>query len=375
MKFLFCSEAYPGPLGALAAYAAAKKDAETVFATGRQRLDIPLPNVQRVVLKKKRPVPDEDRYDLAWCEGLRTGQYALHTFKALASFDPDIIFVAAQSGIAFFLRQAFPSSFIVGYALAPAPGLGANVAAAHMAMQAQQLLYSDLAFAWSEDILAQMPPAIAARMALIPLSVDTDFFSPKAAAPWHCWKFATRPQKLLVINLTNASNDEASASMRLGLELAGADDHLHIVCIIPARAQLEGALAFVEKLSPDVGGRIFVSGSMEPHDLRNLLAAASLVVFPSAVGAVSMLEAMSCAAPIMAPDNAAPFLRPGQNMLPMPANPEQAIPAILADAQWLVATGAMARESVLVDFNKSMVIKPHFEEILRAWNHKREQCV
>ncbi|MDE7242286.1 MAG: hypothetical protein K2N62_10520, partial [Desulfovibrio sp.] len=157
----------------------------------------------------------------------------------------------------------------------------------------------------------------------------------------------------------------------------------------------------------DWRGRLAVYDALPFLRYRDLLAASSVVACAGGgeTAERAMLQAMSCEALLMAPAEAANFLRPGVNMLALPplaaleaaggaagvapapaSGPLAAADAVLAalhsrrgsggEAPAPSPQGRTARRNVLAHFSEATVMPRHLAEVMQAraaWKQERDR--
>ena len=386
MRILFISNYFPGDLGPLARELAAAPENEVLFASNRQRKDYALPGVRRVRLKNA-PLFGDAAPDVPglWEETVRRGSWGLRSLTSLRESwgAPDIIFASLAGGAALFAPQAFPGAFLAAYAetgLKNFPLLPEEVRGAWTILQSSLFLQARLRFIMSERQRQLFPSPLRETLHVAGPCVDTELFSRAAARPWFDGPVAEAP--LLTLDTTGLDGAPLAAFLRLGHAVLRAIPECHVV-MLTENSRLRGALEAAGGAWPaDCRERFAAHTSLPFERYRDLLAASSLVVCAGCGDAAerAMLECMSCESPLMARPGAANFLRPGANMLELPA--DDALAAVLAALEARRRNGGapdplarMARRNVLAHYSEAVAVPRHLSQVMRAfaaWKKERD---
>lgn len=425
MRILFLDSGYPGRLGPLAGLLGADTDNEVLFASSRQRRDYSLPGVRRVLLRRhapKAPAAGTDERVAAslWQEALKNGESAAASLRAVAErgFAPDMVFAHAAGGAAFFAPLVFPAAFHVAYAdSGPRSGPLTPVSQrVRIDLQSIQFMRSQCCFAFSDRRREQFPLLVREGISLVPPFVDTQVFSRAAAGhfagfdiPCGAAAPATpgagadeRGAPIVVVNGRGLAPRDFVAALRFCLGLLAARADLRVALLTDNSGQSRAAAAAAGTLSAAAAGRLLAVDFLAFTAYRDLLACAALVICPVARArrepCVSfLLEAMSCECLLMAPAALVAqvnFLRPGVNMLDLPAEGPKASPGVSPDALPGVSPagaavraalqaleqasqhagvreasplGRMARRNVCAHFDQAVVAPGHLALVMQAW--------
>lgn len=419
MRILFLDSGYPGRLGPLAGLLGADADNEVLFASSRQRRDYSLPGVRRVLLRRhapKAPAAGTDERVAAslWQEALKTGESAAASLRAVAErgFAPDMVFAHAAGGAAFFAPLVFPAAFHVAYAdSGPRSGPLTPVSQrVRIDLQSIQFMRSQCCFAFSDRRREQFPLLVREGISLVPPFVDTQVFSRAAAGHFAGFDIPgaadERDAPIVVVNGRGLAPRDFVAALRFCLGLLAARGDVRVALLTDNSGQSRAAAGAARSLSAVAAGRLLAVDFLAFTAYRDLLACAALVICPVAQArrepCVSfLLEAMSCECLLMAPAALVAqvnFLRPGVNMLELPAEGPQASPdasprassaaspgvspagaAVRAALQALEQAlqhagmreasplGRMARRNVCAHFDQAVVAPGHLALVMQAW--------
>ncbi len=118
MKILFLPHNFPGPFRGAASRFAKLDDAKVLFVSGRSRNDIRIPGVGRILVNQPPVPPIQDRAELEAVRGIRRATHIANVLARLKSkgFTPDIVVSNAGYGYSLYLKDIFPTSFLVAYA-------------------------------------------------------------------------------------------------------------------------------------------------------------------------------------------------------------------------------------------------------------------
>ncbi len=330
MRVLFLNYTFPGPFQHLAAAFGAIPETTTLFASEYGRRDFALEGVRRVLLS--RPKDKKNKPDLAELEKLewdmsmafQRGRMTASSFLKLrsAGFIPDILISSATMGNSLFVRTVFPEAFMVAYGdwyfKKGTPAFTGNSlsspwgASARLRNSLQLLTLSDSnwAFTSTEWQKKQYPAMISEGMQIMPLSVDTDFFSPLPGARFQFTDCdLSSVQELVTIS---ASGMERSEHLFLFIRslpaLLARRKKCHVVILTGGEPQaLSSFLGEMSWSDAEAVGRVHILSFLPQDAYRMLLQASSLYVYPFSTMMLSsgLIEAMSCGCPLLAGDSEA----------------------------------------------------------------------
>lgn len=328
MRVLFLNYTFPGPFQHLAAAFGTMPETTTLFASEYGRRDFALEGVQRVLLsrpKDKKSKPDlSDLEKLEWDMNMafQRGRMTASSFLKLrsAGFIPDILISSATMGNSLFVRTVFPEAFMVAYGdwyfkketATPAAKNSSSQrnSSARLRNSLQLLTLSDSnwTFTSTEWQKKQYPAMISEEMQTIPLSVDTDFFSPLPEARF---QFAgcdlSDVQELVTIS---ASGMEYSEHLFLFIKslpaLLARRKKCHVAILTGGEPHaLSSLLGEMSWSDAEAVQRVHILSSLPQDAYRTLLRASSLYVYPfgSMMLSSGLIEAMSCGCPLLAGDS------------------------------------------------------------------------
>lgn len=376
MRILFISNYFPGDLGSLAHQLAASPENEVLCASIRQRKGFALEGVRRVRLKNCHALFDEGASCVSriWEEAVQRGAGGLRSMQSLRESwgTPDIIFASLAAGAGLFAPQAFPGAFIVAYAESGLKNyslLPEELRNAWALMQGVLFLQGNLCYAFSEEERQLFAPQLQGGIRIVPPCVDTELFSCEAAEPWAPGERGP----LLTLNAIGIEGRPLAALLKTAHAALRALPQCRVVMLTENRGRSESLARAADTWEEACRSRLEVHDALPFLRYRNLLASSSLVVCPGNGEAArrSMLQCMSCETLLMAPSDAANFLRPGVNMLGLPA--DDFADAVLAALREIPADGAptaqgrMARRNVLAHFSEATVVPRHLDEVMPAW--------
>ena len=318
MRILFCADTFPGRFGALSASFAADGH-EVLFASHYGRRDFSIPGVRRALFKPVRsPRGDKvlpgEAARAEWSKTFLASHYASDVFAAMRKngFIPDMVVFSGSSGAALPLSRAFPESVLLGFADAlPSRGSREAEEVAQLRLRAC-LAQSHACFAFSEQHLRGVPPLLKREACLLPLAVDTEFFSPEKAQPFELEGQGIGERKLVTVDIYSSA---AATSRELWNLCAGMLAHrpeviLLLNCADPELSDL--ARKMVGSLPDFWQSRIFVQDFKSLHAWRDMLCASTLHICPEAVAGATplpeVLESMSCGTVLALPETAARVL-------------------------------------------------------------------
>ena len=380
MRILFCADTFPGRFGALAAAFAADGH-EVLFASHYGRRDFSIPGVQRVLFKPVR----SPRIDKAlpgeaaraeWSKTLLASHYASEVFAAMRKrgFIPDMVVFSGSSGAALSVSRAFPESVLLGFADAlPARASREAEEVAQLRLRAC-LAQSHACFAFSEQHLRGIPPLLRREACLLPLAVDTDFFSPEASSPFELEGQGIGERKLVTVDLYSTAS---ATSRELWHLCAGMLAHRPEVLLLMncADPDLGDIARNTAKALPDFWqSRIFVQDFRSLHLWRDMLCASTLHLCPEAVAGAApipeVLEAMSCGTLLALPENAARVLGHFLARAPLPGAVRAYAPAAEGDGEPyclpLPATSTEERLAALCSAIDDAALRDHLKKISRT---------
>lgn len=370
MRVLFLSYFFPGPLGAMASWLAKNPEHQVIFASSRSRLEMAIPNVQRVVLRayNAKARGSSDWFDL-WDEAIRAGKSARATLDMVhnSGFEPDIIFCASSNGTSFGLRQLFPDALLINF-IEESSLFHIDQMRMRRCMQYVQILEANLNFAFNENTRRQYPPALQPLIRLAPRVIDAAFFSPENAQPFSNWKLRNFSGRLVTVFGYGLNECELFHAWHALIELLSGYPELQLVFILPGSYAVKRLRML--KLNSAISDRLFLECHLRQDVLRDLLCASSLCVFPGKNAPFGILESMSCATAPMCV-HAPFFLKNGWDMLEMQGRDASAmcadVRAALKDPALLEELGQRARQTAIANFAANLVMPRFFPEIEKAW--------
>ena len=375
MRVLFISNYFPGDLGPLARVLATRPENDVLCASIRQRKDFVLPGVRRVRLKNCHALFGEGESSVSriWEEVVQRGAGGLRSMQFLRESwgGPDIIFASLAAGAGLFAPQAFPDAFIVAYAESGLKNyslLPQKLRNAWALMQGVLFLQGNLCYAFSEEERRLFAPQLQGGIRLVPPCVDTELFSKKAAEPW-----PGNGRPLLTLNAIGIEGPSLAELLKTAHLALRQLPQCRVVVLTENSARSLSLKHVADAWEDACRNRLEVYDALPFFRYRDLLAASSLVVCPGSGEAARrvMLQCMSCETLLMATPNAASFLRPGVNMLELPADD-------FADAVWAALRNVppaghpapqarTARQNVLAQYSEANVVPRHLEEIIQSW--------
>jgi len=309
MRILFCADTFPGRFGPLASACVAAGH-EVIFASHYGRRDFSLPGVRRVLLKpaRRRSLPEspEEAARQELSRALTTARYAAEAFSLLQKngFEPELVVFSSTSGAALSLSRAFPQAVLVGCA----EGLSfrssrEEAEAARLRLRACAA-QAHACFAFSQERLDELPPLLRRHARLLPPAVDTDFFSPQAAAPFE----GSASGELVSVDLRSLPAASSRALWNICAGLLARRPQCRVLMNCADAAVMEKADSMAQILPPEWRERLCIRDFANLHEWRDMLASSTLHIFPEAACGRSampeVLEAMSCGAVLAAPEAA-----------------------------------------------------------------------
>lgn len=360
MRFIFTSYTYPGPLAPMATWLAAQPENHVIFAATRFRQENPLPNVQRVVMKKYQSKGTENgTYLDLWDEAIRAAKSAASSLEIVrnSGYKPDIIFNASSNGVLLGGRQVFPDAFIINF-LEKDNFTKPFQAEIRKTLQTMQILESGLNFTFSSEIKNIFPPEIRGRIALAPRMVDAEFFNAAHAKPFTSEKFAVTPRELLTIFCSGV--DRNLVEMCELILTKRPKCHIEIV------ADNGFALRQLADVSIKNNPERFDFMRMPGQEiLRNLLCSTSLAMFMD--NSAHILETLSCSTPAcyFFNDDSLP-----ETVLPMDEKGAEAransIINYLGQKNRLAKLGEIGRRIIDLDYDAYVVMPKFYTNILES---------
>ncbi len=375
MRILFCNDSFPGHFEALATYFAADPSNEVLFASRYERRCFAVPNVRRAQFRAPRAknVGIKDPLVAEWMRASELGRQALSSFLQIrrTGFLPDMVLFSGGNGVSLFLDRAFPESYRVAYLDSSVANRSTDPDGRTSSLMVQGLTlfecHSAYAFsAWQRDAF---PPVLRPAIGIIPLAVDTDFFSPEAASPFFN---GLHPREMVSFSLKSPDALVGSGLLRVvtALLLRRPFCHVLLACGFSESDQLYKAF---ERLGKECLDRLHICEFLRRPAYRDMLCASSVHICPQRTDRllVEMLDTMSCGSVLMTalPEDENP-LKNGVNMLEWPDTPHaqfDAICALLDNASLHAQLGANAREAILSGYDQKDALPRHAEELLRGY--------
>ncbi len=400
MRVLFLNYTFPGPFLQLAAAFGRMEDTTVLFAAEYGRRDFSLPGVQRVVLSRPRErnrkdkslLSEQDRLEWDMSMAFQRGRMTASSFSKLREkgFVPDIVISSATMGNSLFLRAVFPETFWVAYGdwyfareKCPAtPGRASLPRNLSMwwrnNLQIRTLCESDWMVTSTKWQRKQYPPAIAENLHILPLCLDTEFFSP---APHEGFRFGDcdlSPVRELVTIAANGTPPSAFfRSLPLLLERRGA---CHVAILAGTDSPATAILLKEECVGPELAQRIHVLAFLPDDAYRALLRASSLYVSLPGSGMLSsgLWEAMSCGCLVLTEDTEAAreVIRDGKEgilrTLEKPSVLADTVAELLERVPDLGNIRTAARERMQRQYSVRNTIRESMSRLLRRYVQWRE---
>lgn len=349
---------------AMAAWLARQPQSQVMLAMDRSQDDFDFTNIERVLLKKPEKLPQPQSVADYMAAFMRRWDKTAYSLRSLAASKPapNIILTASSNGAAFDLQAIYPDAFIVNY-LESARPFSAPEQGARNLLQSLQVMQARLAFAFSESERAALPPLLAPAIRLAPLAVDCDYFQRQATAtpegPFN-----------LVLQLKSLPFQDFGAWLNLAIRLLRRNAGLRVAILAPNLGFIRAAQTGLASLAPAITDRILLKAWPSRATRRQLFGCADLLACPGRELNLDLLEAMSCAAPVMTAA-AAPGLEPGANCLRLPScGVATALQAAIARKGDLGAIAARGRAYVMARHALDACLPGHFQLILDAMRHK-----
>ncbi len=383
MRILFCNDSFPGHFEPLASYFAAMPENDVLFASRYERRSFSLSGVRRVQFRAPRERagnPPGDMLVQEWSRAVAIGRQAYSSFLQMLrlGYEPDMVLFSAGNGVSLFLERAFPRSFRVAYldsSLSRMSSGDPDSRAASLMVQGASLFESHMAFAFSSRQRDSIPPILQPSIELIPLSVDTTFFSREAAAPLA--DAGPGPGEMVSFSIKKTEGLLESGLLKVVTALL-----LHRPsCRIYLSCGFSGGIQFLQRyfsrLDEASLSRLHISDFLKRADYRDMLCASSLHVCPSSANGllVEMLETMSCGTVLLSVP-ADPALVSGKNMVAWPQAPRQqfeCINRLLDHAEARRQIGMNARKTAVENFRQEESLPLHAEKLLRCCRQWKEK--
>jgi len=387
MRILFCNDSFPGHFEPLASYFAAMPENDVLFASRYERRSFSLSGVRRVQFRAPRErsgTPPGDTLVREWSRAVAMGRQAYSSFLQMLRLDyePDMVLFSAGNGVSLFLERAFPRAFRVAYldsSLTRTEAEDPDSRAATLMVQGASLFESHMAFAFSSRQRDSIPLILRPSVEVIPLSVDTTFFSPASASPMK----DERSGCAYTGEMVSVSIKKTEGLLESGLLKVVTALLLHRPsCRIYLSCGFNGGIQFLQRYFSRLDeahlSRLHISDFLKRSDYRDMLCASSLHVCPASPGSllVEMLETMSCGSVLLSAP-ADPALMPGRNMVAWPQAPRQqfeCINRLLDDAAARRMIGMNARKTAVESFRQEEFLPRHAEKLLlccRQWKEKQ----
>lgn len=395
MRILFLNHTFPGPFQHLAAAFTADTHNTVIFAAEFGRKDFHIPGVQRAFLvrpKDKRSprtesLSDLERLDADMTMALQRGRATAASLQKLRAggFVPDLFITSAGMGNSLMTHAVFPESFLVGYGdwycnekatvsshgqLSPAAMRLRNT------LQLSTLMHSNAVFTSTEWQKKQFPSPIAESMRVIPLCVDADCYSPDPTDRFAAPECPIPPQSEIITAWSGAG--EPAKQLLLFLhslpQVLQARTHCHVVVQISKDSNIvPSLLARLPWANKNDRARVHIVTYLPFEAYRSLLRSTALYMYTSTFPtlSLSLLEAMSCACPVLACGHEAvlELLHNGENgFFYKPSTPQALAEDIikrLAAGCEATRVGEAARRTVLQKHHARFVMLPEAENLVR----------
>ncbi len=363
---------------------------DVLFASRYERRDFSLPGVRRVQFRapKERSGQQSDVLVHNWSRAVAMGRQAYSSFQQLhkLNYEPDMVIFSAGNGVSLFLERAFPHAFRVAYldsSLVHAGSVDPDVRAAAVMVQGASLFGCHMAFAFSSSQREAIPPILQPSIGLVPLSVDTAFFSQEAASPYA--PAGEDPlsggTELVSVSIKGAEGLVESGILRVitALLLNRPMCHVHLSC------GFRGGVQFLQRyfsgLEASCLSRLHISDFLKRPEYRDILCASAVHICPAKTRSllVEMLETMSSGSVLLCAP-ADPALVPGKNMFAWPETPQrqfECISGILNNAALRKKIGGNARKVAMENFRQDEFLPRHAGTLLescREWQEKHARA-
>ena len=379
----------------MAEHLAANPENEVLFASCHQRRGATVPGVRRIILRTEaaRRSPQEENCAQAWCRATLSGKGGYAFLQRInAEFQPHWVLSSASRGATFFVQRAFPQAFHVFYAgvgeTNPQPADLAEDKKAELDMQCVQILQSRLCFVFSARQRAFFPPAIRANLRCATPWVDTDWMCPDSTAVLRCEELEHVPgQELVSFDVRHFAAALAKDLRDLFVGLLAARPSCRVLVCFGGNPMRKLFEAWRPHLPDAMRRRLHLANFLPLAEYRNMFRVTRLHVCADAAPSPlpGCLEAMSCGAALMLPAppasfvslaSGAAFLKPGENMLPLPQNgPQEQLAAVLRALDRpdrLADLGFAARRSVVAAYSPQKLVPPHVETVLAEYERFRQ---
>lgn len=399
MRVLFLNYTFPGPFQHWAAFFGRRADTTTLFAAEYGRRDFSLPGVQRVVLprprernqKNKALLSEQERLEWDMAMSFQRGRMTASSFLKLRQkgFVPDIIISSATMGNSFFLRTVFPEAFWVAYGdwyfAQGKPGKAFPVRNLSMwwrnNLQISTLCESNWMVTSTEWQKRQYPPTIGKNIHVLPMCVDTEFFSPLAhAGPSFSTGDFAQAQELVTLVGNGVEPAALLRSLRSLPFVLERRKTCHAVVLTGTDASTTGLFLKKGAVSDDIAQRIHPLTFLPDEAYRSLLQSTSLYVYPagSAMLSSGLLEAMSCGCRVLGGDCEAvrEIIQDGRNGFlctwKEPSVLAKNMVDLLEEAPFKADTGKAARESIQNNYSVERTLKENMKRLAGEYSRWKE---
>lgn len=395
MRILFLNETFPGRHGTLAACFAANPENEVLFASSYCRQGFSLPGVRRVLLKNTRERGQDnggDTFEREWGRALKVGKLTFSSLRKLreTGFTPNMVLSSSAKGHALFFRRVFPEAFLVTYlddsfSSSRTVDRYSDKMLLHHFIQSASLTQSQAFFVFYEGQKKYFPGFMRKAIEVVPVSVDTDFFSATRAEPfYHEGVNLSAMPELVSFSVTSRKSAQDTALWSLVMALLVHRQQCHVVLSChdaETRAQLESVAS---RLWGKETSRLHVMGFLPLREYRDLLCASTVHVRleTADVREGELLEIMSCETLLLTPhqDGTAGLLRHGENMFICPqGDPEEryrCLSNLLERPEILGVLRANARKTALA-FRRQDILPRHATLLIKAyrqWKKNKNLC-
>lgn len=355
MRFLFISYSFPGPVGPMAVWLAARKENQVIFATSRSRQDAPLLNVQRVVLKRYQGKPNENQdYLSIWEDALRAARSASNSFEAVkqSGFMPDMIFNASSNGVALGINDIYPEAFKINF-VEKDNFIKPCQASMRRNIQYLQILNFNLSFIFTGASKNIYPASLRPLLKVAPTLVEKEYFT---------YPYCHESASAISIFCGNGSQE----TLRMCEELAKLDIGGKI------RLVTENSFACkrLETLYAANPG-IEVVNSSRKEILKNTLLSSRIAIFTKNDGPI--LEACAAGVPVILPAQYTGKLKGVGKLSEQPVSLEAIVKALRRPA-YLCRKAQEARRRVEEHFAPDALMPDFFAYILTQYQLWKENC-
>ena len=396
MRILFLNDVFPGRQRGLAASFAMNPANEVLFASSYCRQGFSLPGVRRVLLKHVRERPHEDGKDFferEWSRALKVGRLTLESLLKLreSGFTPEIILSSSAKGHTFFVRRVFPKAFLVSYLdefflqSSKERCYSDRMMLLHL-LQSASMTQSQAFFVFREEQKKYFPEFMRDAIGVVPVFVDTEFFSPACAEPfYHKGVNLSAMPKLVSFSVAGLESARSKGLWSLVMALLNHQPQCHVVLSgggAETREQLESVAS---RLCGKETSRLHIMDFLPLREYRDLLCASTVHVRleTTDVREGELLEIMSCETLLLTPllDGTAGFLRNGENMVICsqddPEERYRCLSDLLRKPEILSSLRANARKTALA-FRWQDILPRHAMRLVtayRQWKNKNPGSV